>query len=76
VLWRFSFWGFSMSVVQQHISAITDTKTSLHTQLRELERLRDQVRQAEVLAKVAAAASLIHPASTSACPSASPCDPT
>jgi hypothetical protein len=50
MLWRFSFWGFSMSVVQQHISAITDTKTSLHTQLRELERLRDQVRQAELLA--------------------------
>jgi hypothetical protein len=38
-----------MRVFQQHLSVVTDTKTNLYTQLRELERLRDQVRQAELL---------------------------
>ena len=32
-------------------STITKTKTNLDTQLRELERLRDQVKQAEMLAR-------------------------
>jgi hypothetical protein len=43
--------GFSMRVFQQHLSVITDTKTNLYTQLRELERLRDQVKRAQLLAR-------------------------
>jgi hypothetical protein len=32
-------------------STIADTKTNLYSQMRELERLRDQVRRAELLAR-------------------------
>jgi hypothetical protein len=38
---------FQMSDFQHYLSFITATKTSLHTQMRELERLRDQVNNAQ-----------------------------
>ena len=37
-----------MSILQ---STITEKKSNLYTQLRELERLREQVKQAEMLAR-------------------------
>jgi hypothetical protein len=40
-----------MSVIQDRLSVITDTITSLDTQMRELERLRDQVKNAEQLVR-------------------------
>jgi hypothetical protein len=40
-----------MSVFQQCLSFITDTKTSLNTQMRELERLRGQVKKAQLKAQ-------------------------
>jgi hypothetical protein len=43
VIWPWhSYWGFSMSIFQQYLSVITNTKANLYSQLRELERLRDQ----------------------------------
>jgi hypothetical protein len=38
-----------MSVFQDRLSFVTDTITSLDTRMRELERLRDQVKNAELL---------------------------
>jgi hypothetical protein len=46
--WRLVVGELQMSILQ---STITETKANLYTQLRELERLRDQVKQAEMLAR-------------------------
>jgi hypothetical protein len=40
-----------MSVFQRRLSVITDTVTSLNIRMRELERLRDQVKRAQLLAR-------------------------
>jgi hypothetical protein len=40
--------GFSMSSFQQSAAAVIDQRLNLVAQLRELERLREQVRKAEL----------------------------
>jgi len=40
--------GFSMSSLQQSATAVIDERLNLVAQLRELERLREQVRKAEL----------------------------
>jgi hypothetical protein len=40
-----------MSVFQDRLLVVTETITRLYTQMRELERLRDQVEKAELLAR-------------------------
>jgi hypothetical protein len=47
-----SFVGFSMRIFQEQLSAVTDTISSLRAQMRELELLRDQVRKAELSARL------------------------
>jgi prefoldin subunit 5 len=47
----FSSGVLETSVIQDRLSVITDTITSLDTQMRELERLRDQVKNAEQLVR-------------------------
>jgi len=39
-----------MSTVQQRLAAVAETAANLKAQLRELDRLRDQVRKAQLLA--------------------------
>jgi polyphosphate kinase 2 (PPK2 family) len=38
-----------MRVVQKRLSVITDARASLNKKMRQLERLRDQVKKAELL---------------------------
>jgi len=40
-----------MSSLQQRFAAVTDTITNLIAQLRELDRLRERVRKAEIFAR-------------------------
>jgi hypothetical protein len=40
-----------MSIFKQRLSVINDTATSLSIRMRELERLRDQVKRAQLLAQ-------------------------
>jgi hypothetical protein len=46
-----SMWGSQMSIRQQRFSVVTDTIANLNARIRELERLRDQVRKAQLSAR-------------------------
>ena len=49
-------WGSQMNALhQRHLPVVTDTITYLNAQMRELNRLRDQVRKAELSAPKSAA---------------------
>jgi len=41
-------WGSQMSTLQERLAAITDTTANLKAQFRELDRLREHVRKAEL----------------------------
>jgi hypothetical protein len=43
-----SCWGRQMSTLQERLAAITDTTANLKAQFRELDRLREHVRKAEL----------------------------